>query len=172
MFAQTCFATALPVMTIATRTMATTRTDGQVVAGRTVEGVWHGGYHCSVAAGSFTIEVDEPEEVGGTDLGPQPTDLFLASVASCYTLAISHAARKRSIDLTELSVRVTGEYDGLQFGAVHVEARIGAPEAELERLVEAAERVCYVTNTLRSGLRLTTQAVCSTAVPTDGSEFS
>ena len=60
----------------------------------------------------------------------------------------------------------------MQFGAVHVEARIGAPEAELERLVEAAERVCYVTNTLRSGLRLTTQAVCSTAVPTDGSEFS
>lgn len=152
--------------------MATTRTDGQVVAGRSVEGVWHGGYHCSVEAGSFTIEVDEPEEVGGTDLGPQPTDLFLASIASCYTLALSYAARKRSIELTDLSVRATGEYDGLQFGAVHVEARIGAPEAELERLVEAAERVCYVTNTLRSGVRLTTQAVSSTAVPTDGSEFS
>lgn len=159
-------------MIIATTVMATTRTDGQVAADRTVEGVWHGGYHCSVEAGSFTIEVDEPLSVGGTDLGPQPTDLLLASVASCFTLALSYAARKRSIELTELSVRATGTYDGLQFGAIRVEARVGAPEAELERLVEAAERVCYVTNTLRSGVRLSTQAVSTAAVPTDGSEYS
>jgi putative redox protein len=152
-------------------TSMATSTDGRVVADRVVEGVWHGGYHCSVEAGSFTIEVDEPAEAGGTDLGPQPTDLLLAAVASCFTLAISYAARKRSIELTDLSVRATGRYDGLQFGEVHVSARIGVPEAELERLVEAAERVCYVTNTLRSGVRLTTEAVASTAVPTDGSEF-
>ncbi|MGY4768511.1 OsmC family protein [Kribbella sp. CWNU-51] len=144
--------------------MATTRTEDLVAATRSVESVWHGGYHCTVEAGPFTIQVDEPEEVGGANLGPQPTDLFLASVASCFTLAISYAARKRSLDLTELTVRATGRYDGLQFGAVHVEARIGAPEAELERLVAAAERVCYVTNTLRSGVRLTTRAV----VPKDG----
>lgn len=148
--------------------MATARTDDLVAADRSVESRWHGGYHCSVEAGSFTIQVDEPEEVGGANLGPQPTDLFLASVASCFTLALSYAARKRSIVLTELTVRATGRYDGLQFGAVHVEACIGAPEAELQRLVEAAERVCYVTNTLRSSVRLTTRAVASTAVPTDG----
>jgi putative redox protein len=148
--------------------MATARTDERVAADRSVESLWHGGYHCSVEAGSFTIQVDEPEQVGGANLGPQPTDLFLASVASCFTLALSYAARKRSIVLTELTVRATGRYDGLQFGAVHVEARIGAPEAELQRLVEAAERVCYVTNTLRSGVRLTTRAVASTVVPTDG----
>ncbi|HET6989151.1 MAG TPA: OsmC family protein [Kribbella sp.] len=148
--------------------MVTTRTDDRVTADRSVDSVWHGGYHCSVEAGSFTLQVDEPEEVGGANLGPQPTDLFLASVASCFTLALSYAARKRSIDLTELTVRATGRYDGLQFGAVHVEARIGAPEAALDRLVEAAERVCYVTNTLRSGVRLTTRAVASSAVPKDG----
>jgi putative redox protein len=148
-----------------------TRTDG-AVANRTVTSVWHGGYHCAVEAGSFTVHVDEPEHVGGTDLGPQPTDLFLASIASCFTLAIGHVARKRSIELTDLSVRVTGRYDGLRFGAVQVEAHVGAPESELDRLVEAAERVCYVTNTLRTGIELTTQAVPSAAVPTDGSEFS
>jgi putative redox protein len=139
--------------------MTTTSADGRVSAGRTVTGIWHGGYHCSVEAGSFRIEVDEPVEVGGTDLGPQPTDLFLASVASCFLLALSYAARKRSIELSELSVQVTGTYDGLRFSAVHVRASVGVPEPELERLVAAAERVCYVTNTLRSGVRLTTEAV-------------
>ncbi len=152
--------------------MATTRTDGGVAARRSVTGLWRGGWHCSVEAGAFTIEVDEPIEVGGGNLGPQPTDLFLASVASCFTLAIGYAARKRSIQLTDLSVRATGQYDGLRFGAVHVEARVGAPEEELEQLIEVAERVCYVTNTLRAGVRLTTQAVPFTAVPTDGSEFA
>lgn len=150
--------------------MGTTRTE--VAADRTVTGLWRGGWHCTVEAGAFTIEVDEPLEVGGGNLGPQPTDLFLASIASCFALAIGYAARKRSIELTDLAVRTTGQYDGLRFGAVQVEARVGAPEEELERLIELAERVCYVTNTLRAGVRLTTRAVSSTAVPTDGSEFA
>jgi putative redox protein len=146
-------------MTIATVTMSTTPIDAKVTAGRTVTGVWRGGYNCSVEVGSFQIEVDEPVEVGGTDLGPQPTDLFLASVASCFLLALSYAARKRAVELSDLSVRVTGTYDGLRFSAVHVRASVGVPEVELDRLVKAAERVCYVTNTLRSGVTLTTEAV-------------
>jgi putative redox protein len=139
----------------------TTSTDGRVSAGRTVTGVWRGGYHCSVQAGSFNVEVDEPVEVGGTDLGPQPTDLFLSSVASCFLLALSYAARKRSIEVDGISVEVTGRYDGLRFSAVHVRAFVGVPDAELERLVQAAERVCYVTNTLRAGVTLTTEAVAA-----------
>src|SRR5262249_46521543 len=73
------------------------RTEGvRVAADRTVQSTWRGGWHCSVEAGRFTLEVDEPPSVGGTDLGPQPTDYFLVSIASCYTMALSHAARKRS----------------------------------------------------------------------------
>jgi putative redox protein len=141
-----------------TATAATT-TDGRVTAGRTVTGKWRSGYHCSVRAGAFTIEVDEPVRVGGTDLGPQPTDLFLAAVASCFLMALSHAARKREIKLSGLSVDVTGSYDGQRFSAIHVRARVGVPVAELDQLVRAAERVCYVTNTLRAGVELTTEAI-------------
>jgi putative redox protein len=140
-------------------TMTLMTTDGRVTAARTVTGKWRSGYHCSVRAGSFTIEVDEPVRVGGTDQGPQPTDLFLASVASCFLMALSHAARKRDIEPSELSVNVTGSYDGQRFSAIHVRACVGVPEAELARLVQAAERVCYVTNTLRAGVELTIEAI-------------
>jgi uncharacterized OsmC-like protein len=140
-------------------TMTTTSTDGFTGAARTVAGTWHGGYHCTVEAGGHTIHVDEPAGVGGTDLGPQPTDLFLASIASCFTLALSHAARRRSIELSGLAVNVTGRYDGLRFSSVHVRASIGAPPEEIDGLVLAAERVCYVTNSLRSGVGLSTEAV-------------
>ncbi|TCN44722.1 organic hydroperoxide reductase OsmC/OhrA [Kribbella orskensis] len=146
-------------MTTVMASMASMTTDGRVAAGRTVTGTWRSGYHCSVRAGSFTIEVDEPVRVGGTDLGPQPTDLFLASVASCFLMALSYAARKREIELSDLSVDVTGSYDGQRFSAIHVRARVGVPGAELDQLVRAAERVCYVTNTLRAGVELTTEAI-------------
>lgn len=128
---------------------------------RTVTSSWHGGYHCTVRAGAFAMEVDEPAEAGGTDRGPQPTDLLLASVASCFTLAISHSAMRRTIELTGLSVSVTGVYDGLRFGEIRIDAEIGAPSDEIDRLVRAAERVCYVTNTLRQDVALRVVAVAS-----------
>ena len=96
------------------------------------------------------IIVDEPESVGGSNLGPQPTDLFLASIASCFTLAIAYSARKRSITVHNLSVSVTGIYDGPGFRAITINAQLNCDSGDVESLIRAAERVCYVTNTLKS----------------------
>jgi hypothetical protein len=44
-------------------------------------------------AGGFDIVVvDEPQSSGGTNTGPQPTDLQLASITSCFTLAMAYTA--------------------------------------------------------------------------------
>jgi uncharacterized OsmC-like protein len=120
-----------------------------VAEDRTVVGTWRGGYRCEVVTGGFTVEVDEPASAGGTDTAPQPTELLLASVASCFTLAIAYAAKKRSVELSGVSVRVTGTYDGPRFSALTIRAEIGCEDADLAELVAVAERVCYVTNTLR-----------------------
>ena len=82
---------------------------------RTVSARWLGAYRCDVSAGDFTIAVDEPVSVGGTNEGPQPTELLLAALSSCFTLAVAHAARKRGIELSHLGVEVTGTYDGPRF---------------------------------------------------------
>jgi putative redox protein len=121
---------------------------------RTVTSQWHGDFRCVVQAGAFTVTVDEPVSVGGTDMGPQPTELLLASVASCFTLALSFSARKRSIVLDHLDVSVTGTYDGPRFRAIRIDATIGCAPDEVPGLMSAAERVCYVTNTLRGGPEL------------------
>jgi organic hydroperoxide reductase OsmC/OhrA len=127
---------------------------------RSVSAVWSTGpLRCDVAVDGFALAVDEPESVGGTGLAPAPTDLFLASVASCFTLALVHSARTRSIDLTSVRVRVVGHYSGLRFGAIHLLVDVVGPApAELGRLVEAAERVCYVSNTLREPVAVTVDA--------------
>ena len=118
---------------------------------RTVTSVWEAGLRCRVRAGAYEIVVDEPESVGGTDRGPQPTELFLASVASCFTLAMSFSATRRGAVLESLTVDATGVYDGPRFSSVRITVRAAGPAGdELERLVSDAQRVCYVTNTLRS----------------------
>ncbi|GAA3235587.1 hypothetical protein GCM10017691_33060 [Pseudonocardia petroleophila] len=127
---------------------------------RTVSSRWDGGLRAVVDAGGFELVVDEPESVpGGTGKGPQPTDLLLASVASCMTLAMAYSARKRDIELVGLDVVVTGTYDGPQFSALRITVTTESPTGEeRDALVASAERVCYVTRTLKLGPAITVVA--------------
>ncbi len=100
--------------------------------------------------GSFEMIIDEPESAGGGGAGPQPTEVFLASLASCFTLAVHHVARKRGITLPDLSVRAVGDYEGPKFSALRVEVSSRLPAEQLAPLLERAAAVCYVSNTLRA----------------------
>lgn len=109
---------------------------------------WNGEWRATVESGDFTYEVDEPPEDGGGGTGPMPTDYFLGSLASCYALALSWAARKRDIELTDLSVRATGRYGTLRFDGLTLHVSCNLTDAELAPLLPMASRVCYVSNTL------------------------
>lgn len=120
-----------------------------MVDDRLVTATWVGGFQVDVQAGSFGLRVDEPERVGGTDTGPQPTDLFLGAVASCFVLSLTFAAAKRHVVIEGVRVDVTGRYEGPRFAAIQIEVDIDAPHEVVASLISAAERVCYVTNTLK-----------------------
>lgn len=116
---------------------------------RSVSARWTGGLRAEVDAGGFEVVSDEPESVGGAGSGPQPTELLLASIASCFTIALAWTAAKREVELAGLTVDVTGTYDGPRFRAFRVDVSADSPTgADMEKLVEAAKRVCYVTRTL------------------------
>jgi uncharacterized OsmC-like protein len=51
--------------------------------------------------------------------------------------------------LDSIAVDVTGTYDGPRFSAIRIEVDIEAPDDVVEMLIAAAERTCYVTNTLK-----------------------
>ena len=110
-----------------------------------------GPLRCQVDAGGYSILVDEPESAGGTGQGPQPTDLLLASMTSCLTLAVAWSARKRGLEPTAIEVTGRADYDGLRFRRVELTVRCeGIAELDARRIVASAERVCYVSNTLRT----------------------
>lgn len=121
-----------------------------MVVDRLVTGRWLGGYQVDVTAGEFLTRVDEPVRVGGTNTGPQPTDLFLSSVASCFVMSLAYAASKRDLELSSIEVDVTGTYEGPRFSRIQISVRIPVPEATAATLIASAERVCYVTNTLKA----------------------
>ena len=119
------------------------------MAERSVRTRWDGGMRTVTQAGNFEVVVDEPETSGGTDTGPQPTDLLLVSVSSCIALALAWVARKRGVELLDLDVTAVGRYAGLKFDKISVSISSASPRSVVEDLLPEAERVCYVSNTLR-----------------------
>jgi putative redox protein len=113
---------------------------------------WRGDYRADCDVRQFTITADETSGYGGSDAGPMPTEILVASLASCFALAIAHAARKRDVRLPDLRVaaesfRAGGEVRYERF-VVDVESSYGSG---LSELVEAAKRYCFVSRTLIRG---------------------
>jgi putative redox protein len=59
--------------------------------------------------GRHVLVTDEPEVIGGTDLGPAPHELLPAALASCVATMLSLYAKKRGMHIGD--IRVDVEYD-------------------------------------------------------------
>jgi putative redox protein len=119
-----------------------------------VTATWLGGWATDVQARGHEVRVDEPPSAGGDDTGMMPTELFFASLATCFVLAVAYAARKRDIDVAELSVVVRAERAGseLRYDRIAVETFAAMDDARLAGLVERARPLCWVSNTLAAGV--------------------
>ena len=119
-----------------------------------VVATWRGGLATDVQARGHTIRVDEPTTADGGDSGMMPTELFCAALASCFCLAVGFAAGKRDQEVPGLKVTVTAERAGTELRYEHfVVTTQAALEPELlARLVERARPLCWVSNTLASGV--------------------
>jgi putative redox protein len=111
---------------------------------------WDGGMRCVVTTGRFELVVDEPEQAGGTDTAPEPTHYLLAAAGSCYVLALVWAANKRGVTFPDLSVTVTGTYQGQRFSHLRLLVATSLARQHLDPLLGIASRVCYVTNTIKT----------------------
>ncbi|MDH3228050.1 MAG: OsmC family protein [Thermoleophilia bacterium] len=118
---------------------------------------WRGGFRTEICGRGHRLRADEPLSVGGDDSGPMPTELLTAGLASCFCMAVAFAASKRGIEIHDLAVDVTAQRAGkeLRYGHYEVAVRSELADAVLERLVEAAKRYCWVTNTLAEPPRVT-----------------
>lgn len=126
---------------------------------RRIQVRWLGDYRTEIKVRNVhTIKGDEIAQYGGEDTGPMPTELLLAGVASCMCLAVSHVARKRRIELNDLTVSAEAEKDmeAFRFHVINLLVQADLPEPKLAALVDRAKGYCFVSNTLLHGCDVNT----------------
>lgn len=119
------------------------------------------GYRATVNIRDFSLTADEPPSIGGTDAGPTPVELVLASLGTCQEIVYATYARILGIPLEGVAVHAEGRLDlrgfygvsdvsaGFEDVSFAVEIASPAPATEVARLVAAVNAHCPVLEILR-----------------------
>ncbi len=110
----------------------------------------------------FTINVDEPPTLGGTDLAPSPVEYALAALATCQEITYRLHADALGIPLDGVAVTLEGDIDlrgffgnedaSIRPGFLTIRGTVSldstAPVADLQRLRDHVDAHCPVLDLL------------------------
>jgi uncharacterized OsmC-like protein/alpha/beta superfamily hydrolase len=127
------------------------------------------GYTTEIRAGQHRLIADEPESVGGANLGPSPYGLLSAALGACTSMTLRMYADRKGWPLKEVTVHLshTKDYpeDASHSGEKKSKIDVFEREIELEgdlneeqrqRLLEIADR-CPVHRTLHGDVEVETE---------------
>lgn len=115
-----------------------------------------------VKARNFQIIVDEPQDLGGTDSGPNPVEYVLAALAGCLNVMGHLIAKEMNFELRGLEIdlsgdlnpdRLFGKSDKERAGYKQIEVKIkpdcDADKATLNKWLEQVEARCPVSDNIQ-----------------------
>ncbi len=110
--------------------------------------------------GKHTLTIDVPAGMGGSDRGPIPPDLFVASLGSCIGAFVAQYCENNGIDDTGMTVDLSFEKASDPTRLVNLKATVNLPQGDCAKRVKAIERVaehCPVHATIKTmeGLEIT-----------------
>ncbi len=124
------------------------------------------GFRSEVRIRDFSITVDEPEKLGGTNKGPNPVEVLLGSLGACLDFTGTIVAKQMGYKLKDFQLEIEGDLDprgvkgeadvpiGFQEIRVKVTSIEGIPEEEIPEFLETIEKRCPVDNTLKEGVEV------------------
>src|SRR5437867_2458970 len=125
-----------------------------ILASATVDG--EAGYAQKVTTSGHEIAADEPMKRGGTNTGPAPFELMLASLGACTAITFRMYAERKQWNLGSIQVKLRLLKDG---DAQRIERAIhlsGALDADQQmKLLEIADKT-PVTRALAPGISIQT----------------
>ena len=123
------------------------------VVARRREGYVH---DVDIEDGAHSLVVDEPALAGGGDIGPAPTRLVAAGLASCIAITMEMYAERKGWEIGAVEVEVEVEYEG--FAPTSFTASINLPgelgDEQRERLLVIAGK-CPVHRVIARGAPIT-----------------
>jgi peroxiredoxin-like protein len=115
------------------------------------------------AKGLPPIPVDAPAEYKGQGKGWTPEHLLVASVNSCFMLALLAIAENSRLGVVSFSSAATGKLERVQGAGYQITEIIIKPKvviaspqdlARVPRMLEKAKENCFVSNSLKSAVKL------------------
>ena len=137
---------------------------GERIATNKAEAVLQENQRSEVKVRGYTLIQDEPASVMGSGKGPTPTDLFMASVATCENVIFVRNAALSGLWLDSLETTAEGSWDmkGLyelegadsSFKSIRVETKVRttSPVSEVVRVARLTHRRCPIYATLRGSV--------------------
>ena len=133
------------------------------------------GFRTDVIANGHPLVADEPESVGGTNLGPTPYDLLLASLGACTSMTLRMYADRKEWPLESVEVSLTHRKIHAS-DCTHCETETGKideikrtitlvgdlDEAQRDRLLDIADR-CPVHRTMHGEVAVHTSLAPATS---------
>ena len=114
-----------------------------------------------VKARTFNMIIDEPEDLGGTNDGPNPVEYVLAALSGCLNVMCHVVANEMKINLKEVEIKISGALNPDRLFGKETEDRAGyksinveinpdtdADKATLEKWLQTVEARCPVSDNL------------------------
>lgn len=122
--------------------------------------------------GKFTVLMDEPETLRGTDTGMNPVEMLLCCLGACQCIVARLFAKAKKIDLQDLRIELEGDLDpdgflrgkdGVRAGLHEIRytfhIRTDADEEKVHEFVDFVKSRCPVNDSLLGHVPVTQKEI-------------
>lgn len=113
-------------------------------------------YKTTIDTAGHQIIADEPEDKGGTNLGPDPFSMLLSSLGSCVVITLRMYADRKEMDIDRIAADVTMDSDQNINVAIEIDGDI--TDKQRKRLKQIAD-MCPVNKFLLKEASITKEIV-------------
>ena len=124
------------------------------------------GLQVATESRGFKIMMDEPKDLGGTDVAMNPVEAPLCALGACQSIVVAAFARAKRFEYEEFHVELEGDLDpdgfmgkadvrnGFQEIRFTMHFKTNESQEKAEAFADFVERTCPVGDCLSNGVKL------------------